>query len=135
MTRRTGAWTAKNIKDTFGLNGSLTPQAHAVVRAFVEARRKATGFLLACGVFPEVNESCSERLHGIVHDLASDHLDRKRHARALRAALRQSVRSAESRDLIDQQLTALLASEATAAYIFGLAAGLHVGSLGKRLRR
>jgi hypothetical protein len=135
MARGTGAWAPKNTKDTFGLNGSLTPQARAVVRAFVEARRLATGFLLSCGVFPEVNESCSERLHGIVHDLATDHLERKRHARALRSALRQSVRSPESLDRIDQELTALLASETTAAYVFGLAAGLGVSSLGKRLKR
>ena len=122
-------------RDSLGLNGGLTARGRAVVRAFFEARRLATGFVLACGVFPEVNESGSERLHHIVHDLGARHLNRTRHARALRASLRDAVGSAQELDRIDRQVTELLASEATAAYVFGLAAGLGLSSLEDRLKR
>jgi hypothetical protein len=136
MARGTGDPTSGSRRgDRLGLNGGLTARGRAVVRTFFEARKLATGFLLACGVFPEVNESGSERLYRIVHDLASTYLGQDRQMRALRGSLRQSVHSAQVRDRIDRELTALLASEATAAYAFGLAAGLGLSSLEERLKR
>ena len=112
----------------FGSMSGLNPRARGVVRAFYEARGMAPGFLLSCGLFPEVSEPGTDRLHRIVHDLASRHLGRNGHARALRGSLR-SVSPAASRDRLEREFTALLASETTAAYIFGLAAGLGIGSL------
>ena len=112
-----------------GLADDLTPQARAVVRAFADARAKAPGFILSSGVFPEVNESCSERLLDIIREVASRHLDPKRLDRALAAALLRGARSADSRDEIESALNALLATETTAAYLFGLAAGLSLTSV------
>ena len=110
------------------LDGELTPQGRAVVRAFTDARTRAATFLLSCGVFPEVSESGSERFHRIVRDLAARHLDQKGLDRALRLSLQRGARSPESRDEIEAALTAILASEAKAAYVFGLAAGLSLAS-------
>ena len=94
----------------------------------------APGFLLSCGFLPEVSEAGSDTLHRLVHDLASRHLGRSRHDRALRASLR-AISSAASRDRLEREFTALLAAETTAAYVFGLAAGLGVGSLQDCLKR
>lgn len=112
-----------------GLNGSLNARARAVVKAFLEARRRAPAFLLSCGVFPEVSEPGSDKLHSIVHELSIRHLNGRRHDRALHAALHRCGTSAESRDQLEQELNALLTAETTAAYVFGLAAGLSVRKL------
>jgi hypothetical protein len=112
-----------------GLNGSLNARARSVVKAFMDARRRAPAFLLACGVFPEVSEPGSDKLHSIVHELSRRHLNGRRHDSALRAALRRCEASAEVRDRLEQDLNALLTAETTAAYVFGLAAGLSVRKL------
>jgi hypothetical protein len=112
-----------------GLNGSLNARARSVVKAFVDARRRAPAFLLACGVFPEVSEPGSDKLHHIVHELSLRHLNGRRHERALRAAFARCGTSAETRDRLEQELNALLTAETTAAYVFGLAAGLSVRKL------
>jgi hypothetical protein len=123
------------MKNLPGLDGELTPQARAVMRAFSDAQTRAAGFILSSGVFPEVNESSSERLLNVIRGLASRHLDQKRLDRALRSALSRCARSPEARDTIEAALNALLATETTAAYVFGLAAGLSLASLGESLKR
>jgi len=111
-----------------GLNGNLNARARSVLKAFTDARRRAPAFLLAHGVFPEVSEPGSDTLHTIVHELSLRHLNGRRHDRALRTALRRGA-SAEARDKVEQELNALLTAEITAAYVFGLAAGLGVRKL------
>jgi hypothetical protein len=123
------------VKILPGLNGDLTPQARAVLRAFADAQTRAAGFVLSSGVFPEVSESGDERLLGIVRDLASRYLGQKRRERALRASLSRGARSTKARDRIEADLNALLASETTAAYVFGLAAGLSLTSIEDSLKR
>jgi hypothetical protein len=118
-----------------GMDGDLTPQARAVLRAFTEAQASAIGFLLSTGVFPEISESSTERLHRIVRDLAGRHFNQKRIERKLRAAIQGCIASPRSRDQVESALNALLDSEAIAAYIFGLAAGLSLTSLDDHLRR
>jgi hypothetical protein len=118
-----------------GMDGDLTPQARAVLRAFTEARASATGFLLSTGVFPEISESGSEKLHRIVRDLAGRHFNQKRIERRLRASIQACISSPRSRDQVEAALNALLDSETIAAYVFGLAAGLSVASLDDALRR
>jgi hypothetical protein len=117
-----------------GMDGDLTPQAQAVLRAFADAQTRAAGFLLSTGVFPEVSESGSEKLHTVVRELAARHLDQGRADRALRAALTRGCRALEARDQIEGALHALLSSETKAAYVFGLAAGLQLGSLAETLK-
>ena len=117
-----------------GLDVDLTPQARAVLRAFTDAQTRATGFLLSTGVFPEVSESGSEKLHTIVRDLASRHLNQKQLERTLRAALKRGVAAGQSRDRVEAALNALLDSETTAAYVFGLAAGLSLASFGDNFK-
>src|SRR3954471_6860311 len=119
-----------------GMDGDLTPQAQAVLRAFADAQTRAAGFLLSTGVFPEVSESGSEKLHTVVRELAgrppdpgrggagvagaaARHLDQGRADRALRAALTRGCRALEARDQIEGALHALLSSETKAAYVFG----------------
>ena len=93
----------------------------------------------ACGVFPEVSESASDNLHPIVHQLAVRQLDQGRHFRALQKRIQRLTRNGDGqpdRELIDQigaELTAVLAAEATAAYLFGLSVGLTVRSLPEEL--
>ena len=118
-----------------GMNGDLTPQARAVLRAFTEAQSSAVGFLISTGVFPEISESSTEKLHRIVRDLAGRHLNQKTLERRLRAAIQGSIASPKSRDQVEGALNALLDSEAIAAYVFGLAAGLSLASLDDALRR
>jgi hypothetical protein len=126
-----------------GLGRGLSPQAKAVMRAFKLAKFSAPGFVLSCGVFPEVSESASDRLHSIVHDVAVRQLQKDRHLRALQKRVKQLAAKANGHtpgaaDLVDRadtHLTALLAAEATAAYLFGLAVGLAVRSLPDRLER
>jgi hypothetical protein len=117
-----------------GMDGDLTPQARAVLRAFTDAQSRARGFLLSSGVFPDVSESGSEKLHSLIRDLAARHLDQKKADRALRSALTRGCRALESRDPIESALNSLLASETTAAYVFGLAAGLSLASAGEWLK-
>lgn len=116
------------------MNGDITPQARAVLRAFTDAQTRAAGFLLSTGVFPEVSEPGSERLHTIVRELAARHLDQRRADRALRTALSRGCRALEARDQIEGALSALLSSETKAAYLFGLAAGLQLGSIADTLK-
>lgn len=123
------------MKKIAGLDRALSPQARAVLRAFDDAQGRAIGFLLSSGAFPEVTEAGSEKLHDIVHALANRHFDRRRLDRALRSSLRRATGSAESVDRVEAALTAILATETKAAYVFGLAAGLGLGSLGDSLRR
>ena len=106
-----------------------------MLRAFTDAQTRATGFLLSTGVFPEVSESGSEKLHTIVRDLASRHLNQKQLERTLRAALKRGVAAGQSRDRVEAALNALLDSETTAAYVFGLAAGLSLASFGDNFKR
>ena len=119
--------------------GRLSPPAAAVMKAFRRAKSSAPRFMSACGIFPEVSESASDRLHPIVHDLAMRQLNQGRHFRALDRRLQQLARSARSprdRELVDQigaELTAILAAEATAAYLFGLSVGLTVRTLPEQL--
>ena len=122
------------MKSLREIPGDLTPQARAVLRAFADARGRAAGFVLSSGIFPELNESGSEKIHDVVRDIAARHLSQARLDRALRAALARGARSAESRDEIEAALNALLTSEGTAAYIVGLAAGLTVSSLDEALK-
>jgi hypothetical protein len=117
-----------------GMDGDLTPQARAVLRAFADAKTRAAGFLLSTGVFPEVSESGSEKLHTIVRDLAARHLDQRRADRALRVALNRACSALETRDQIEGPLNALLSAETKAAYLFGLAAGLQLGSIADTLK-
>lgn len=129
-------------KPNEGLGAALPPRAKAVMRAFRAAQFSAPGFVVSCGVFPEVSESASDRLHSIVHALADRHLGKRQQMRALKKWLRQLAQAgpapplrAEIVDRIESQLTALLAVEATAAYVFGLSVGLAVRSLPDRLER
>ncbi len=117
-----------------GLDRDLSPEGRAVMRAFGDAQTRAAGFLMSAGIFPEVSESSSDKLHSAVRDIAARHLDQRRLDRVLRAALQRGARSAESRDQIESALNALLDSEATAAYLFGLAAGLSLASAGDWLK-
>jgi hypothetical protein len=113
----------------------------AVMRAFRSAKFVAPKFMSSSGIFPEVSEAASDRLHPIVHDLAVKQLNQGRHFRALQRQLHQLVSRTESRRLnqrevmerISAELTAVLAAEATAAYLFGLSVGLTVRSLPDRL--
>jgi hypothetical protein len=115
------------------LEGDLTPQARAVLRAFADAQTRAPAFLVSAGVFPELSESGAEKLQDIVCELAERHFDQKRVHRALRTSLDRGCRSTEARDQIENPISALLESEATAAYLFGLAAGLSLASAGEWL--
>jgi hypothetical protein len=109
------------------------------MKAFRAAKDSAPRFMSACGIFPEVSESASDHLHPIVHELAVKQLDQGRHLRALQRRIQRLARSARSqadRDNVEQisaELTAVLAAEATAAYLFGLSVGLTVRTLPERL--
>lgn len=119
--------------------GRLPPPAAAVMKAFRKAKSSAPRFMSACGIFPEVSESASDHLHPIVHDLAMRQLNQGRHLRALQKRIQRLARGgrgAQSSELFDQigaELTAVLAAEATAAYLFGLSVGLTVRSLPEQL--
>jgi hypothetical protein len=113
------------------------------MEAFRLAKFSAPGFVLSCGIFPEVSESASDRLHSIVHEVATRRLDKARLTRALQKRVQQLASTrprkrlsrADIIDRIDADLTAVLAAEATAAYLFGLSVGLAVRSLPDRLER
>ena len=115
------------------LGQHLAPRARAVVDALLDARKSAVGFLLSCGLLPEVSESCSESLHDHVHALSTRHLERERLLGELRRTLQKRGADAAALEDIDHALTSLLAADATAAYVFGLAAGMALGSLDRRL--
>jgi hypothetical protein len=117
--------------ELFGNN--LPPRARAVVDAFLDARTSSTSFALACGLLPELSESCTESLHGHVHALSETHFDREPAVARLRATLRDRGLSDEAIDEVEQAVTTLLAADATAAYLFGLAAGIGLGALDRRL--
>lgn len=111
------------------------------MRAFRSAKYVAPKFMSSSGIFPEVSEAASDRLHPIVHNLAVKQLNQGRHFRALQRQL-QKLAAAASTTKIDQrelmekvssELTAVLTAEATAAYLFGLSVGLTVRSLPDRL--
>lgn len=91
------------------------------------------------GIFPEISEAASDRLHPIVHNLAVKQLNQGRHFRALQRQLHKlasSARKLNRREVMEQissELTAVLTAEATAAYLFGLSVGLTVRSLPDRL--
>lgn len=113
--------------------------AGAVMKAFRAANLSAPGFMSSCGVFPEVSESASDHLHPIVHDLAVRHLKQGRYLASLQRTIRRvaaTSRPGDRQALIDRMeadLTAVLAAQATAAYVFGLSVGLTVRSLPERL--
>lgn len=118
----------------------LTARASAVMGAFRLAKFSAPPFLSACGVFPEVSESASDRLHAIVNEVATRRLSKRRYLLALQAKVQRLAVAAgkgkPTRDVVDRignDLTALLASEATAAYLFGLSVGMTVRTLPERL--
>ncbi|SRR5581483_4048682 len=117
-----------------GLGATLTPQGRAVLRAFHEARRAAPGFVMSCGVLPEISESASERLHAIVRDVVA-HLDGQQPLLAVQRDLRRQRSSANQLDRTERNLTALIAAETTAAYLFGLSVGLAMHGLPERLYR
>ena len=115
----------------------LDTAGRSVMRAFRSARFVAPRFMSSSGIFPEISEAASDRLHPIVHSLAVKQLNQGRHLRALERQLHKLASSADSRNLnqrevmeqISAELTAVLAAEATAAYLFGLSVGLTVRSL------
>jgi len=119
----------------------LDTASSAVMRAFRSAKFAAPRFMSSSGIFPEVSEAASDRLHGIVHQLAVKQLNQGRHHRALQRQLRQlasrpTARKLNQRELMDKisvELTAILAAEATAAYLFGLSVGMTVRTLPDRL--
>ena len=119
--------------------GRLSPSAAAVMKAFRKAKSSAPRFMSACGIFPEVSESASDHLHPIVHELAIGQLNQGRHLRALEARIQRLARRATTpgeRAIVEQinaELTAVLAAEATAAYLFGLSVGLTVRTLPEQL--
>ena len=111
----------------------LTPRGRAVVDALADARGASTGFLLSCGLLPEVNEACTEGLHGQVHALSEEHFNREQLFADLRGALTGRGLGDEAVEQITHMVNALLNADTTAAYLFGLAAGLGLGSLDRRL--
>jgi hypothetical protein len=113
--------------------GDLTPAGRAVVDALADAREASTGFLLACGLLPEVNEACTEGLHDQVHALAERHFQRERAVATLRGALAERGLGDADVEHIAHLVTAIATADTTAAYLFGLAAGLGLGSLDRRL--
>ena len=117
-----------------GLGASLTPRGRAVLRAFGEARQAAPGFVISCGVLPEVSEGASDRLHSIIRDVA-EHLDGQRALGAIQRRFRQNPASARDIDRSERDLTALIGAETTAAYLFGLSVGLAIHALPDKLTR
>lgn len=104
------------------------------MRAFGKARQAAPGFVVSCGVLPEVSEAASERLHSIIRQVAEP-LDGQRPLGAIQRRLRQSTASAREIDRSERDLTALIGAETTAAYLFGLSVGLAIHALPDKLNR
>src|SRR5687768_10879775 len=133
---------ARRKRTRTGQADRLSARGRAVMSAFRLARFSTPPFLLACGVFPEVSESASDRLHAIVDDVATRRLNKARHVRALQQKLRKLATPANRRhqrnDLVEQitnDLTAVLDAEATAAYLFGISVGMTVRALPDRIER
>lgn len=130
----TKAATSSGVNDLHALFADeLPPNARAVVSALQDARRQSTAFLLSCGILPEINESCTEGLHDHVHALSEKHLERQRIVQELRTAIGRHGISGDALDDIEHAVTSLVAADTAAAYLFGLAAGLGLGSLDRRL--
>lgn len=72
----------------------LTAPGRAVMKAFRAAKFSAPAFMSTCGVFPEISESASDRLHAIVPNLATGQLKQGR--RSVRALWR-SIEGVSSR--------------------------------------
>ena len=111
----------------------LTPRGRAVVDALADARAASTGFVLTCGLLPEVNEACTEGLHDQVHALSEKYFQRKTAVADLVGALSERGLDDTDVEYIAQLVTSIVTADATAAYLFGLAAGLGLGSLDRRL--
>lgn len=134
MVRRRGS------KEPHTKGRRLSARASAVMKAFRIAKFRAPTFMSSCGIFPEVSESASDYLHTIVHELATGQLNQGRHARSLQRRIHRLAATAASGrrsrlqliEGISDDLTAMLAAEATAAYLFGLSVGLTVRSLPER---
>jgi hypothetical protein len=104
------------------------------MRAFGKARQAAPGFVISCGILPEVSEAATERLHNIVRDVA-EQLNGQRPLGAIQRRLRQGAASARDIDRSERDLTALIGAETTAAYLFGLCVGLAIHALPDKLTR
>jgi hypothetical protein len=113
---------------------AVTSRARSVLRVFTEARRLAPGFLLSCGVLPEISESVTERLHRNIEYLGGEQFGRRRHVLALRRALRSAGCSEKAVDRVEIELTALTDADTKAAYLFGVAVGLSIGALPHRFK-
>ncbi len=111
----------------------LTPRGRAVVDALADARAASTGFVLTCGLLPEVNEACTEGLHDHVHALSEKYFQREAAVADLVGALSERGLDDTDVEYIAQLVTSIVTADATAAYLFGLAAGLGLGSLDRRL--
>ena len=111
----------------------LPPRPRAVVDAFSDSRQATTGFILSCGLLPEVSESCTETLHREVQRLSDMYFDRRTLLSRLHDTLRVRGVCEGALDEIDNILSPLLAADTTAAYLFGLAAGLGLGAIDGRL--
>lgn len=123
-----------------GAGRRLTAPARAVMKAFRAAKFSAPAFMSTCGVFPEVSESASDRLHAIVHKLATGQLKQGQALRGLHRRIERlssvkkgSRERSELMERIGNDLTAVLSAEAIAAYLFGLSVGLTVRSLPDRM--
>ena len=117
----------------------LSAPAQSVMRAFRSTKAAAPNFMSSCGIFPEVSECASHELFDIVNDVATRRLNKGRHLRNLNKQLKKlaaRTRRGSAGEIVDQisnDVTALLACEATAAYLFGLSVGLTVRSLPEQL--
>jgi hypothetical protein len=111
----------------------LTPRGRAVVDALADARAASTGFVLTCGLLPEVNEACTEGLHDQVHVLSEKYFQRNAAVADLLGALTERRLDDTDVEYIAQLVTSIVTADATAAYLFGLAAGMGLGSLDRRL--
>src|SRR5262245_35781257 len=107
MRRTMGPQRSRAKRHRVGLGAGLTARGRAVLKAFYDARRYAPGFVVACGVLPEVSESASERLHTIVREVAERHLNSSTHFRSLQRRLRGALHSAEATDRVERHLTEL----------------------------
>ena len=105
-----------------------------MLRAFREAQRAAPGFIISCGVLPEVSEAASEHLSDVVRDVGA-FLDQPRHMSAVQRSLRHRGASKSDIDQSDRNLTELIGAETTAAYLVGLSVGLALNSLPARFNR
>jgi hypothetical protein len=126
-----GGHVMTKLRERFG--DDLSPRARAVLDALGDARESSTTFLLSCGILPEVSESCTEGMHAHVHALSERHFERREALDELRASLARRGLDAHAIEDVEHLLTALLTADTTAAYLLGLAAGLGLGSLDRRL--